>query len=72
MAMAMELEKAELSLNVSLERMAPVSAAPAVQGKSSPGEKQGKPRRRRPPEEVLAEPEEEENKRPPHRVDSLA
>jgi len=70
----MTVERAELSASLSLERMAPVPAAPAVQGQSSPEDAEGKPRRRPPPEEAAPETlkEDEDGDPPPHRVDSLA
>jgi hypothetical protein len=60
MAMAMAMERAELSVKLSLERMSPVGAAPALQGQSSPAQSsaeagpqigQRKSRRRPPPSE---------------------
>jgi hypothetical protein len=68
------VERADLSSSLGLERMAPVSVAPAVQGQSSPEDGEGKPRRRPPPpEKASAGPAAEEGgDPPPHRVDSLA
>jgi hypothetical protein len=68
----MTVERADLSVSISLERMAPVAAPPTVQGQSSPENGEGKPRRRPPPpEEPAAEPAEEESEPPQHRIDSL-
>jgi len=75
------VERAELSVSLSLERMAPVSVAPSVEGRSSPengpenGPKNGedKPRRRPPrPGEASADAAAENDDPPQHRVDSLA
>jgi len=67
------MEKADLSVSLNVEPMAPVSAAPKVQGQSSPGGGDDNPRRRPPPpEEASAEPSEDDTDRPPHRIDSLA
>jgi hypothetical protein len=74
----MTVERVDLSASLALERMAPVSASPAVQGRSSPENGEGKPRRRPPPpEDVSAEPAEpgpaeQDGEDPQHRVDSLA
>ena len=73
----MTVERADLSSRLSVERMAPVPASPAVQGQSSPQDGEGKPRRRAPqPEEATVEPPseaaEEDSDPPQHRVDSLA
>jgi|HubBroStandDraft_1064217.scaffolds.fasta_scaffold458958_2 hypothetical protein len=75
----MTVERADLSVSsaVSLERMAPVAEAPAVQGQSSRENGEGKPRRRPPPEkeasvEPSSEPEEAAEDPPVHRIDSLA
>jgi hypothetical protein len=69
----MTVERADLSVSLSLGRMAPVSVAPAVQGQSSPENGEGKPRRRPPPpEEASVESAEEGGEPPPHRIDSLA
>jgi hypothetical protein len=73
----MAVERADLSVSLSLERMAPVSVAPSVEGRPSPegGPENGedKPRRRPPrPEEASAEAAAENDDPPQHRVDSLA
>jgi hypothetical protein len=73
----MAVERADLSASLSLERMAPVPAAPAVQEQSSPEDGEGKPRHRPPPpQNPAAEPSpessEEASDPPPHRIDSLA
>jgi hypothetical protein len=69
----MTVEKADLSVSLSLERMVPVAPVPAVQGQSSPRDGEGKPRRRPPPpEETSVEPSEDDSDRPHHRIDSLA
>jgi hypothetical protein len=74
----MTVERADLSGSLNLDPMAPVSAAPAVQGQALPGGEQGKPRRRPPlPEEASTdlsetEPAEADSDPPPHRIDSLA
>jgi len=69
----MTMERADLSVSLNPEPMAPVSATPKVQGQSSPGSGEDKPRRRPPPpEEAAAEPAEDDSDRPPHRIDSLA
>jgi hypothetical protein len=69
----MTVERAELSGSLGVEQMAPVSAVPAVQGQSSRGDGEGKPRRRPPPpEETSAELSEDDSDRSPHRIDSLA
>jgi hypothetical protein len=69
----MTVERADLSVSMISERMAPVSVAAAVQGQSSPENGEGKPRRRPPPpEEVLVEPVEPDSDPPQHRIDSLA
>jgi hypothetical protein len=67
------MEKADLSVSLSVERMVPVSVAPAVQGQTPPGNGEDRPRRRPPPpEEASAAPAEEDVDRPQHRIDSLA
>jgi len=70
------IERVNLSIG-SLERMDPVSPAPAVQGHSSPKEGQSKPRRRLPPADAASggpdeplEPDQDEEQ-PQHRVDKL-
>lgn len=69
----MTVERVDLSASLTLERMAPVSASPTVQGQSSPENGEGKPRRRPPPpEEASTEPAGEDSEGPQHRVDSLA
>ena len=73
----MAVERAELSVSLSLERMAPVSVAPSVEGRSSPenGPENGedKPRRRPPrPGEASTDAAAENDDPPQHRVDSLA
>jgi len=81
----MAVERADLSVSLSLERMAPVSVAPSVEGRSSPesgpengpenGSEDGddKPRRRPPrPGEASADAAAENDEPPQHRVDSLA
>ncbi|MGA7694405.1 MAG: hypothetical protein WCA76_05215 [Candidatus Sulfotelmatobacter sp.] len=68
----MTIERADLSVSLSLEQTAPVSGAPVVQEQASPEGGEGKPRRRPPPEEAAAEPAEEDRDQPPHRIDSLA
>ena len=69
----MAVERADLSVSLSLERMAPVPVAPAVQGQSSPENGGRKLRRHRPrPEKASANPEEENDDPPQHRIDSLA
>ncbi len=68
----MAVERVDLSVGLALQPMAPVSES-AVQGQSSPGSGEGKPRRRPPPpEEALAEPALEDGEDPQHRIDSLA
>ncbi len=69
----MTVERTDLSVNLSVDRMAPVSSAPAVRGQSAPlrnGE--GKRRRRPPPKEKASEEPTEEDDPPQHRIDSLA
>jgi hypothetical protein len=80
----MAVERADLSLGFSVERMAPVPAAPALQGQSPPEDrdrdknkdkdKEDKPRHRPPPtpEGPSAKLAEEDNDPPTHRIDSLA
>jgi hypothetical protein len=70
----MTMERADLSITLNLERMAPVPAAPKVQGQSSVGEGgEDEPRRHPPPpEKPSAEPAEEDGDQPQHRIDSLA
>jgi hypothetical protein len=69
----MTVERADLAASLSVERMAPVSGSPTVQGQSSPENGEGKPRRRPPPPEpASAEPGEEDGDEPQHRIDSLA
>lgn len=73
----MTVERADLSARLTLERMAPVPAVPAVQAQSSPEDGRGTPRRRPPPlDESAAEPSEEALEEaidpPQHRIDSLA
>ena len=73
----MAVERADLSVSLSLERMAPVSVAPSVEGRSLPdnGPENGedKPRRRPPrPGEASADAAGENDDPPQHRVDSLA
>lgn len=69
----MAVERAELSVSLSLERMSPVSVAPGVQGQSSPESGQGRSRRRPPPpEEASTELVEGDSDPRPHRIDSLA
>ena len=77
----MAVERADLSLGLSVEPMVPVPVAPAVPGQSSPedrrGDREDKPRHRPPLEKpsVEAATEEavqEENNPPQHRIDSLA
>ena len=73
----MAVERADLSLGFSVERMAPVPVAPALQGQSPPEERdkdqEDKPRHRPPPPEgPSAKPAEEDNDPPLHRIDSLA
>lgn len=68
----MTVERADLSASLSLERMAPVPAAPQVQGQSSPEDEEGKPRRRPPLEdEAAGKPLEEAGDPSTHRIDSL-
>ena len=77
----MAVERADLSVSLSLERMAPVSVAPSVEGRSLPdngpenGPENGddKPRRRpaRPGEASTVAAGENDDP-PQHRVDSLA
>lgn len=55
----MTVERAGLSVGLSLERMAPVASAPSVQGQSSPQDGEDKPRHRPPPQEPSAEPSQE-------------
>lgn len=67
------MEKADLSISLNLERMAPVAAVPAVRGQSSPRDREGKPRHRPPPPEPVAPEAGEDDSDPPqHRIDSLA
>ena len=74
----MTVGRADLSVRLSVERMAPVSLASAVEGQSSAengeAKAEGKPRRRPPPppEEVSGEPAEADGEQTQHRIDSLA
>lgn len=69
----MAVERTDLSLGLRIEPMAPVPVAPAVQGQSSPEDREEKPRHRPPPpEEPSAEPAPDETDPPQHRIDSLA
>jgi hypothetical protein len=68
----MTVERADLSGSLSVEQMAPVSAAPAVQGQASSSGEEGKPPRRPPAEETSAAPPEEDQDQPQHRIDNLA
>ena len=67
------MESSDLSIRLNVEQTAPVSEAPAVQGKSLAKNDEGRQRRRPlPPKEAAAEPAPEDGDRPQHRIDSLA
>jgi hypothetical protein len=69
----MAVERSDLSVNLSVDRMAPVSSSLAVRGQSAPRNGEGKPRRRPPPAAKASEElAEEDGDRPEHRIDSLA
>ncbi len=69
----MGVERADLSVNLTVDQTSPVSSTPPVQGQRLPGERENPQRRRPPPaEEAAEEAVEHRDDSPQHKIDSLA